>query len=232
MANFDLSPLWISLRSAGIATLISFFFGVLAAGFIMYRKSEQVIALFDGIFTLPMVLPPTVTGFLLLILFSPVRPFGSFLKNVLGITIVQKPVAVVIASAVVSFPLMYKSARSAFEEIDIGYIEGGRALGLKERHVFVYVALPLAAPGITGGVVLTFLRALGEYGATYMLAGNIKGRTRTISTAIASEVASFRYGTAAVYAAIVILISLLAVLAVNFMAHKHTKTVKRWHKSR
>jgi len=228
MSGFDWSPLWISIKTAFAATLISFILGMLAARFVMYRKKERTVWVLDGLFTLPLVLPPTVTGFLLLIIFSPVRPFGKFLQDVFHIRLVQTWPACVIAAAVVSFPLMYRSARSAFEEVDINYIDAGRVLSYSEWQIFCRIVVPLAGPGIATGTVLTFVRALGEYGATVMFAGNILGRTRTVSTAIAAEVASNRYGSAAVWVVIILLISFSAVFCINLFAGHKVKTVSRW----
>lgn len=228
MSDFSWSPLWISMKTALVATLISFILGLICARFTMYRKRERTVWILDGLFTLPLVLPPTVTGFILLIIFSPVRPLGKFLMDVLHVRVVQTWPACVIAAAVVSFPLMYRSARSAFEEVDIKYVYAARALSLSERQIFRRIIIPLAGPGIVTGAVLTFLRALGEYGATVMFAGNILGRTRTVSTAIASEVAANRYSGAAVWVLIILCISFSAVFLINCFSGYKVRTVRRW----
>lgn len=227
LTSMNWSPLWVSLKTALVATVISFLVGIVAARFVMFR-SEKTKWVLDGIFTLPLVLPPTVAGFLLLILFSPVRPLGAFLQSNFGILVVQSWVGCVLAAAVVSFPLMYRNARSAFEQTDINLIYAGRTLGLSERTIFRKIVMPTAGPGIASGTVLTFARALGEYGATMMLAGNILGRTRTISTAIAAEVAANRYDAAGIWTTIIILISFLAVFAINLLTGRGMKTVRRW----
>ena len=227
LGSIDWSPLWISLKTAVAATLIAFFLGIVTARFVMFRRDKTKWVL-DGIFTLPLVLPPTVAGFLLLILFSPVRPFGMFLERTLGLRVVQNWIGCVLAAAVVSFPLMYRNARSAFEQTDINLIYAGRTLGLTERQIFRKVVLPAAGPGIASGTVLTFARALGEYGATMMLAGNILGRTRTISTAIAAEVSANRYDTAGVWTTLIIMISFGAVFVINLITGRGMKTVRRW----
>lgn len=228
LQSLDFSPLWISIKTAIVATLISFLIGILAARFVMFR-SEKTKWVLDGIFTLPLVLPPTVAGFLLLVLFSPVHPFGQFLYSAFHIQVVQQWAGCVIAAAVVSFPLMYRNARSAFEQVDLNYLYAGRTLGLSEGRIFRKIVLPAAGPGIASGTVLTFARALGEYGATMMLAGNILGRTRTISTAIASEVAANRYTAAGVWTTIIILISFAVVFSINLITGRGMKQVRRWN---
>ena len=228
LQGIDWSPLWISIKTAVVATIISFIIGILAARFVMFRN-EKTKWILDGIFTLPLVLPPTVAGFLLLVLFSPVRPFGKFLYDVFGIQVVQTWPACVIAAAVVSFPLMYRNARSAFEQVDLNYLYAGRTLGLSESLIFRKIVLPAAGPGIASGTVLTFARALGEYGATMMLAGNILGRTRTVSTAIASEVAANRYGMAGLWTTVIILISFAVVFSINLITGRGMKQVRRWN---
>ena len=225
--NLNWSPLWISIKTAIVATIIAFFIGILVARFVMFRH-ERTKWLLDGFFTLPLVLPPTVAGFLLLLLFSPLHPLGMFLEKAFGIRVVQSWAGCVLAAAVVSFPLMYRNARSAFEQIDINLIYAGRTLGMSESRIFRKVVLPAAGPGIASGTVLTFARALGEYGATMMLAGNILGRTRTISTAIAAEVAANRYATAGVWTTIIILISFGVVFGINLITGRGMKQVRRW----
>ena len=225
--SLNWSPLWISIKTAIVATIAAFIVGILVARFVMFR-SDKTKWLLDGIFTLPLVLPPTVAGFLLLLLFSPVHPFGMFLEKTFGIRVVQSWAGCVLAAAVVSFPLMYRNARSAFEQIDINLIYAGRTLGLTEGRIFRKIVLPAAGPGIASGTVLTFARALGEYGATMMLAGNILGRTRTISTAIAAEVAANRYATAGVWTTLIILISFGVVFGINLITGRGMKQVRRW----
>ena len=227
LQSINWSPLWISVKTAILATILSFIVGILIARFVMFRR-EKTKWVLDGIFTLPLVLPPTVAGFLLLILFSPVRPFGMFLEDTFGIRIVGEWAGCVIAAVVVSFPLMYRNARSAFEQVDINLLHAGRTLGMKESTIFRKVILPAAGPGIASGTVLTFARALGEYGATMMLAGSILGKTRTISTAISTEVAANRYDTAGIWTTVIILISFAAVFGINLVTGRGMKTIRRW----
>ncbi len=133
---------------------------------------------------------PTVAGFILLLLFSLRRPFGAFLLDNFDIKIVQTWKGCVIAASVIAFPLMYRNARAAFEQVDVNLIAAGKTLGMSDRRIFWTVVMPTAGPGIASGTVLAFARAIGEYGATSMLAGNILGKTRTVSVAIASETAA------------------------------------------
>jgi len=182
MAPIDWSPLWISLETSVTATLVTLVAGLAAAAW-RERRTGAAMALVDGIFLLPLVLPPTVVGFLLLLLFGRHGPLGKVLLR-LGATVVFSWPATVIAAAVVSFPLMYLTARAALEQVDSRFFEAARTLGASEWRVFSAIALPLAWPGVLAGTILSFARALGEFGATLMLAGNIPGKTATIPIAI------------------------------------------------
>ena len=166
------SPLWISLKTGAVATTIAFFLGIWCARKIMKMK-PVTRAVFDGILTMPLVLPPTVAGFFLLIIFSLRRPFGKFLLENFDFKIVQTWKGCIVAAAVIAFPLMYRNARAAFEQVDVNLIYAGQTLGMSDRKIFWKVIIPAAAPGIVSGTVLAFARAIGEYGATSMLAGNI-----------------------------------------------------------
>ncbi len=225
--QFDLSPLWISLKTASIATVIIFFLGIGAAYWMNgYRgKWKELI---EGFLISPLVLPPTVVGFLLLLLFGQNSPIGQFLKQ-LGITIVFSWQATVIASVVVAFPLMYKTALGALEQIDSNILRAARTLGASEGRVFWRVTLPLALPGIVAGTILSFARALGEFGATLMLAGNIPGQTQTIPMAIffASEAGDL--GQAFVWVIIILAISLGVITGVNFWSSDRHQSQKRSH---
>jgi molybdate transport system permease protein len=178
----DWSPLWISLETSVAATLITLVAGLAAAAW-RERRTGPAMALVDGIFLLPLVLPPTVVGFFLLLLFGRNGPLGKLLLR-LGATVVFSWPATVIAASVVAFPLMYLTARAALEQVDSRFLEAARTLGASEWRVFHAVALPLAWPGVLAGTILSFARALGEFGATLMLAGNIPGKTATIPIAI------------------------------------------------
>ena len=185
-------------------------------------------AVMDGILTMPLVLPPTVAGFCLLLLFSLKRPFGSFLLDNFDIKVVQTWTGCVIAASVIAFPLMYRNARAAFEQVDVNLIYAGRTLGMSESRIFWKVIMPAAGPGIASGTILTFARALGEYGATSMLAGNIPGKTGTISQKIAMVIQDGDYMTAGVWVAIVMVIAFLVIFLMNLISGKKMKNVKRW----
>ena len=216
LREINWSPLWISLKTGLAATVIAFFLGIFCARKIM--KLTGARAVLDGILTLPLVLPPTVAGFFLLLIFSLKRPFGSFLLDNFDIKIVQTWKGCVIAAAVIAFPLMYRNARAAFEQVDINLIHAGQTLGMSDSRIFWRVVMPAAGPGIASGTVLAFARAIGEYGATSMLAGNILGKTRTVSVAIASETAAGNYGTAGFWVIVIVLISFVIVALINIVS--------------
>lgn len=222
--NINWSPLWISLKTGIMATIIAFFLGILAARLVM-KLNKRLKWILDGIFTLPLVLPPTVAGFFLLLLFSLKRPFGKYLYSQFDIKVVQTWTGCVIAAAVIAFPLMYRNARAAFEQVDITMIQAGRTLGLSESKIFWKIVMPIASPGIASGTVLAFARALGEYGATSMLAGNILGKTRTIAVAIATETSAGNYTSAGMWVTIIVIISFCIVLSINMISGKG---MKRW----
>ena len=226
-AGLDWSPLWISLKTGIAATVISFFLGLFAAGKIMGAKSGWK-AVFDGFLTLPLVLPPTVAGFFLLLLFSRRRPLGIFLYDEFGIRVVQTWLGCVIAATVIAFPLMYRNARAAFELVDPDLIDAGRTLGMSETEIFWKVAVPNAGPGIASGTILTFARALGEYGATSMLAGNIPGKTATISQRIAMVIQDQNYAVAGIWVTVVLVIAFAAIVGMNLISSKSMKNVRQW----
>ena len=227
LKNLDWSPLWISLKTGIVATVLSFFLGIFAARRSI-RKGAGARSVLDGILTLPMVLPPTATGFFLLLLFSKRRPFGSFLYQQFGLKVVQSWLGCIIAATVIAFPLMYRNARAAFEQIDVNLVYAGRTLGMSETKIFWKVVMPASGPGIIAGTVLTFARALGEYGATSMLAGNIPGKTATVSQRIAMVIQDGDYLTAGVWVVVVLLIAFAVIFLMNFVAGKKIKGLKRW----
>lgn len=227
LKTVDWSPLFISLKTGVLATVIAFFLGIAAARGVM-RVNNTAKAILDGILTLPLVLPPTVAGFFLLLLFSLRRPFGKFLMTEFDIKIVQTWPGCVIAAFVIAFPLMYRNARGAFEQVDVNVIYAGRTLGMSERRIFWRVVVPMAAPGLASGTVLAFARAIGEYGATSMLAGNILGKTRTVSVAIASEVAAGNWEVAGFWVCVIVLLSFVIVALINFISGKNMTNVNRW----
>ncbi|WP_251390095.1 molybdate ABC transporter permease subunit [Mediterraneibacter agrestimuris] len=225
--DLDWSPLLISLKTGVVATFISFFMGIYAARKVV-KASPVKKAILDGILTLPMVLPPTAAGFFLLLLFSRRRPLGILLYEQFDIKVVQTWLGCIIAATVISFPLMYRNARAAFEQIDVNLVYAARTLGMSETKIFWKIILPTAGPGIAAGTILTFARALGEYGATSMLAGNIPGKTGTISQKIAMVIQDGDYVTAGVWVVIVILIALCVVFFMNLILGKQMKNTKQW----
>lgn len=227
LKNLDWSPLIISLKTGVVATIISFFLGIFAARKVI-KTTPGKKAVIDGILTLPMVLPPTVAGFFLLLLFSKRRPLGIFLYEQFDIKVVQTWLGCIIAATVIAFPLMYRNARAAFEQIDVNLVYAGRTLGMSETQIFWKVVVPTAGPGIASGTILTFARALGEYGATSMLAGNIPGKTGTISQKIAMVIQDGDYLTAGIWVAIVILIALVIIVLMNLISGKKMKNIKGW----
>ena len=225
--NLDWSPLFISLKTGIVATFISFFLGIYAARKVV-KTTPGKKAVIDGILTLPMVLPPTVAGFFLLLIFSKRRPFGIFLYETFDIKVVQSWLGCIIAATVIAFPLMYRNARAAFEQLDVNLIYAGRTLGMSDIRIFWKVVIPSAGPGIASGTILTFARALGEYGAASMLAGNIPGKTGTISQKIAMVIQDGDYATAGVWVAIVMLIAFLVIFSMNFISGTKMKNIKHW----
>lgn len=227
LKNLDWSPLVISLKTGVVATIISFFLGIFAARKVL-KAGPRLKAVLDGILTLPMVLPPTVAGFFLLLLFSRRRPLGIFLFDNFHIKIVQSWAGCIIAATVIAFPLMYRNARAAFEQVDVNLVYAARTLGMGEAAIFWRVVVPSAGPGVVSGTILTFARALGEYGATSMLAGNIPGKTGTISQRIAMVLQDGDYFTAGVWVVIVMLIAFAVIFLMNLITGKNMKQVKRW----
>ena len=226
-ANLDWSPFWISLKTGIVATIICFFLGIFAARKVL-RLGPKARAAVDGVLTLPMVLAPTVAGFFLLLLFSLRRPLGAFLFGTFGIKVVQTWLGCIIAASVIAFPLMYRNARAAFEQIDPDLVYAARTLGMSEFRLFWKVVLPAAGPGIASGTVLTFARALGEYGATSMLAGNIAGVTGTISQRIAHVIKNGDYATAGVWVVIMLVIALAIIVTINAISAGKGRRQNRW----
>ena len=216
----DLSPLYISVKTAGLATVITFVLGIYAARYIRGLRRFQGIV--DGIITLPLVLPPTVVGFFLLLFLGRNSFVGQFL-NLFDINIIFSWPATVITATVVSFPLMYRSARGALEQVDMNLIYAGRTLGLSEWKTFRRIILPNAMPGILSGAILSFARGLGEFGATAMIAGNIAGKTRTLPVAVYSAVAAGDMDLAYRYVIILVLISFLIIGFMNFLSLKRDR---------
>jgi molybdate ABC transporter permease protein len=225
--ELDLSPLWISLKVAGTATVVTFFMGIFAAyGMLGYRGRWR--SLLEGVLISPLILPPTVVGFLLLLLFGKNGPLGQLMEP-FDFTIIFTWYAGVVAAIVVSFPLMYKTALGAFEQIDSSLLQVARTLGASERRIFWQILLPLAMPGLVAGVTLAFARALGEFGATLMLAGNIPGETQTMPMAIYFAVEAGDMGLAWLWAIVIMTISLSGLLAVNLWQQRYVQKQQRSH---
>ena len=209
----DWSPLWISLKIAAVSTFFTFFPGIIAAKAVISMKRLRFLA--DGLFTLPLVLPPTVLGFFLLIIFGKNSHVGSFLDSA-GVDIVFTWQGAAIAAAVASFPLMYRTARGAFEQVDKELIDAARQIGCSRVQTFFYVWIPLSWPGIASGVTLSFARALGEFGATIMIAGNLPGKTRTMSIAVYTAMQSGNRELAFIWTAVILILSLSMLILINF----------------
>ena len=210
----DLAPLWISLRASVPATALAFFTGIAAARVVSgYRGRLRGVV--DGVLILPLVLPPTVVGFFLLLLFGRRSWIGHLLAEA-GIAIAFSWPATVIAAAVVAFPLMYRTTLGAFEQVNPNLLDAARTLGAGEWRTFQRVLLPLAWPGVIAGTVLAFARALGEFGATLMLAGDIPGRTQTMPLAVFFAAEGGDNALAAIWVAIMVAMSLAGIAAMNY----------------
>ena len=216
-----LSPLLISLRTVGIATAITFVIGIAAARW-MSRYSGRMESLIDGLFILPMVLPPTVVGLGLLLLLGNHGPLGAVLAQ-FNTSIVFSWQATVISASVMAFPIMYMTARGAFEQVDPGVEDAARTLGASEWRVFWTVTMPLAWPGVAAATVLSLARSLGEFGATLMLAGNIPGRTATIPIAIYFAIQAGDMDRALVLVGIVMAIAFTSLAAIAYWKVKGHK---------
>lgn len=187
--NLNFAPLWLSLRVASLATLFAFAIGVTVAFGLSRAKFFGKEAL-DAVLTLPLVLPPTVLGYYLIVLFGRKGLIGGWLYDTFGYSLIFTWQGAVVAGTVVSLPMVFKSARAAFEGVDPNYEHAARTLGLSEAAIFFRVSFPLAWRGILAGTMLAFARAMGEFGATLMIAGNLPGKTQTLSMAVYSAVQS------------------------------------------
>ena len=221
LQGVDLSPLWVTLRTTGTAIVFIFVLGLAAAYFALrIPKRAQDIA--DAVFTIPMVLPPTVCGFLLLLGLGNSSPVGRWFIDV-GFPLIFSWPATVIAAVVVAFPLMYRSARGAFENLDPNMLDAARTLGWSNRKIFFKLMLPLSWSSIAAGTVLSFARALGEFGATLFLAGNYVGITRTIPIAIYFEWMSGNIDVALFWTAVILVFSFIVILFINLWSRRTTK---------
>lgn len=214
MTGFDWHPLFISARAAIIATCVTFFSGIAVARW-MAKYKGRFKNILDGVFIAPLVLPPTVVGFILLLIFGKNGPVGTLLLK-LGTTIIFSWPATVVAAAVVAFPIMYQSAKGAFEQVDAALENAARTLGASEWTIFWHITVPLVWPGLAAGAVLSFARALGEFGATLMLAGNLPGKTQTVPIAIYYAVDAGNRPLALLYMVIIMGISLGMLVVLNY----------------
>ena len=222
MADETLSPLIISLEVAGLATVMTFFLGIALAYGVLQLRSRLASTIADAVITLPLVLPPTVVGFFLLLLLGKRSAIGSALLA-LDLPLVFTWRAAVIAAVIVSLPLMYRTARGAFEALDQNMIHAAQTLGVSNGRIFWRIIVPNARHGILAGLVLSFARALGEFGATIMFAGNIPGRTQTMSTAIYAAVQANDYDLALRWAIIISLFSLIFIGAMNLYLKREVR---------
>ena len=222
--DFNFSPLFISLRVAGVATFLTFFIGLYAAHKISDFKKGR--AFFDAIFTLPLILPPTVLGFFLLLLFGRNSVVGGFFHSI-GINIVFSWIGAVVASSVVAFPLMYRTSLGAFEQIDENVINSAKTLGISKLKIFWLIKVPMAKSGILAGTILAFARALGEFGATIMVAGNIPDRTQTMAVAVFSAVMAGNRDLAYIWVAIILTVSIFLITLMNYFAKKRWNSDSR-----
>lgn len=218
-------PLWNSLRIAAISSVLVFFLGILCAYYVA-RLPRVIKGVLDVFLTLPMVLPPTVCGYFLLLAFGTKRPLGIFLAQ-LGIKFVMTWYGGILAATVVAFPLMYRTARGAFESFDINLAHAGQTLGLSNTFIFWKIRMPACRQGILAGVVLAFARALGEYGATSMLIGYTPGKTATISTTVYQLWRTNDDAGAFQWVMVNLAISAVVLLAVNMLETRQRKAVRR-----
>lgn len=210
----DYSPIWISLKTTITATIITFVVGVVVARW-RYGCKSPLVGLIDAVLLLPLALPPTVIGLALLLFFGRNSPVGQMLSE-FGVTILFSWQATVITAVVASFPLMYQSAHAAFQQIDPELLDAGRLFGMNEWQLLWQVMLALAWPGILAGMILSFVRALGEFGATLMLAGNLPGKTQTIPLAIFFYVDGGEMRQAILLSVVTLLISIATLLIIRF----------------
>lgn len=215
-------PIILSLKVAFLATIIAFVLGVFFA-YLLTKRRVPGKNIWETILILPMILPPSIVGYLLLKVFGKRGPIGAFLLDTFGVQVVFTWIACVIAACVVALPLMYQNAKGAFQSVDPSYELAAKTLGSSPFKVFRTVTLPLSVPGIVSGIILTFARALGEFGATLMLAGNIPGKTQTIPTSIYYAVVTGKDNEASTLVAIMVLFSFALVFGLNMWLKKRNQ---------
>ena len=222
----DWFPLWNSLRIAAISSFFVFFTGIAAAYYV--AKLPRVLkGVLDVVLTLPLVLPPTVVGYLLLLLLGPRRPVGAWFLELFGMKLVVTWWSAIFATSVVVFPLMYRTARGAFESFDETLAQAGKTLGLSNTYIFWRIRMPCCRQGILAGAVLAFARALGEYGATSMIAGYTPGKTATISTTVYQLWRTGQDSEALRWVLVNLAISAVVLLAVNLLERRQTSPERR-----
>ena len=219
----DWFPLYNSVRIAAVSPVLVFLLGIFAAHWIA-KAPRLVKGVLDVVLTLPMVLPPTVVGWLLLLALGPRRPLGAWLLDTFGLRLTMTWPAAVFAAVAVSFPLMYRTARGAFESFDQTLAQAGRTLGLSDAYIFWRVQMPVCRQGVLAGTVFSFARALGEYGATSMLAGYTPGRTATVSTTVYQLWRTGQDGLALRWVLVNLGISAAVLLAVNLLERKEGRS--------
>lgn len=215
----DWFPLWNSLRIAGISTVLIFFLGIFSAYYIS-KMPRLIKGVLDVVLTLPLVLPPTVVGYLLLRVLGPKRIVGAWFLKEFNLRLTMTWWSAVFATAVVIFPLMYRTARGAFESFDETLACSGQSIGLSDTYIFWHIRMPVCRQGILAGTVLSFARALGEYGATSMIAGYTPGRTATISTTVYQLWRTNNDALAFQWVLVNLAISFVVLLAVNMLEQK------------
>lgn len=217
------APFFISIKTAAVATLITIILGIICTG-VVIRLPEKIQHVVDSILTLPLVLPPTVVGFFLLVIFGKNSPVGQLLFS-LDIRLVFSWGGAVLAAIIVSFPLMYRTTKAAFEQMDHHLIEAGQTLGLSERFIFFRICIPVCMPGIGAGSVLAFARAMGEFGATLMIAGNIPGKTQTMPLMIYTATAAGDMALAMKWVVVIVALSLASIGVMNiWLSWQNRKT--------
>jgi len=219
MENLDLQPLILSLRVSFLATILTILFGI-PSGWMLSRCNFKGKSIVDSFLTLPIVLPPTVLGFYLLVVIGRQSPLGRFLENQFGINLVFTWQAAVIAAFFTSFPLLIRSAKAAFGTIDPNIENAARTLGCSELRIFFTISVPLAWKGLMAGIVLAFARALGDFGTTMMVAGNIPGKTQTMPIAIYDAVISGNTAQANLLVLVMTLTAIIVMIALNTIEQK------------
>ncbi len=222
MPLIEWHPVWLSLQLSAVALVLTACAGILAAHF-MARHDFRGKDILEGLLLLPLVLPPVVTGYVLLLLIGRRGPVGAWLEHSFDVRLIFTPAAAVLAASIVAFPLMYQSAKAAFLSLNPFWQDAARSLGASPMRVFWTITLPLAWPGLAAGAVLTLARALGEFGATIMVAGNISGRTTTMPLAIYTAAEGGDLRIAGIYSALLGALNLVFLIALNHWTRRQKR---------